>query len=379
MLQNPRVFLHCVSFLCLVVCISSSGQSPDEKQYAVELTEITNQLNNKQSWLQKANIKLRENVESVEELDRSINTLTQEKREVLQQIESLETLIKDLELESARFQSEINQIIMEKSWILHAFKQIEASQLLLILHNPDDPSLLDRLEYYHRLLLKEREVGQRQVQANYDRIDANLELMSNNSRLLQDKRAEISQQENLLVRQRFEQSHIADELLRTIKEEELESQKLVADKERLAALLNHIESQVQYTPVQTATGNTSWPVQGTVQHNFGDPRGDGRLKWEGVYFIAQPGTVVEAVRGGRVEFAEWLRGFGMTMVIIHDQNLVSLYGNCDTLLKRQGDLVESGEAIAVVGRSGTQRDVGLYFEVREKNKPINPLTWLEQN
>jgi len=77
-------------------------------------------------------------------------------------------------------------------------------------------------------------------------------------------------------------------------------------------------------------------------------------------------------------FAEWLRGFGLLTIVDHGDNYMSLYGYADVLLKQPGDRVESGEQIANSGRSGGQETDGLYFEIRQAGKPVNPKLWLEE-
>ncbi len=55
---------------------------------------------------------------------------------------------------------------------------------------------------------------------------------------------------------------------------------------------------------------------------------------------------------------------------------MSLYGNNEALLKREGDSVTTGETIATVGNSGGNAESGLYFEVRYHSRPIDPLEWV---
>jgi septal ring factor EnvC (AmiA/AmiB activator) len=78
------------------------------------------------------------------------------------------------------------------------------------------------------------------------------------------------------------------------------------------------------------------------------------------------------VASGKVIYADWLRGFGMVLVIDHGKGYMSLYGHAQTLLRQPGDMVKTGESIALVGRSGGQSEPGLYFEIRNKGKAVDP-------
>lgn len=90
---------------------------------------------------------------------------------------------------------------------------------------------------------------------------------------------------------------------------------------------------------------------------------------------ANPGTQVRAVHGGRVVFADWLRGAGLLVILDHGNGYLSLYGHNQSLLKRAGDIVKAGEAISTVGDSGGQDSSGLYFAIRQQGRPTDPSQW----
>ena len=123
-------------------------------------------------------------------------------------------------------------------------------------------------------------------------------------------------------------------------------------------------------------GKLPWPVNGRLLARFGDARGgDSRAKWDGVMISANPGTQVRAVHGGRVVFADWLRGAGLLVILDHGNGYLSLYGHNQSLLKSAGDVVKAGEAISTVGDSGGQEAAGLYFAIRQQGRPSDPSQW----
>ncbi|EKT4456541.1 peptidoglycan DD-metalloendopeptidase family protein [Pseudomonas putida] len=125
-----------------------------------------------------------------------------------------------------------------------------------------------------------------------------------------------------------------------------------------------------------ARGKLPWPVNGRLLARFGDARGsDARAKWDGVMISATPGTQVRAVHGGRVVFADWLRGAGLLVILDHGNGYLSLYGHNQSLLKNAGDIVKAGEAISTVGNSGGQEAAGLYFAIRQQGRPTDPSQW----
>jgi len=125
-----------------------------------------------------------------------------------------------------------------------------------------------------------------------------------------------------------------------------------------------------------ARGKLPWPVNGRLLARFGDARGsDARAKWDGVMISASAGTQVHAVHGGRVVFADWLRGAGLLVILDHGNGYLSLYGHNQSLLKSAGDIVKAGEAISTVGDSGGQESAGLYFAIRQQGRPTDPSQW----
>ncbi|MCF7531368.1 murein hydrolase activator EnvC family protein [Pseudomonas petrae] len=128
---------------------------------------------------------------------------------------------------------------------------------------------------------------------------------------------------------------------------------------------------------EQAKGKLPWPVDGRLLARFGESRGDDeRTKWDGVMISAAAGSQVRAVHGGRVVFADWLRGAGLLVILDHGNGYLSLYGHNQSLLKEAGDVVKAGEAISTVGNSGGGQDTpALYFAIRQQGRPSDPAQW----
>jgi septal ring factor EnvC (AmiA/AmiB activator) len=122
-------------------------------------------------------------------------------------------------------------------------------------------------------------------------------------------------------------------------------------------------------------GQLRLPVRGELVARFGGKRGDGP-SWKGLFIHAEEGAEVKAVAGGRVVFADWLRGFGNLLIIDHGNQYMSIYGNNQAVLKQVGDVVKTGEVIASAGSSGGNEQSGLYFELRHRGRAFDPLGWI---
>jgi len=123
-------------------------------------------------------------------------------------------------------------------------------------------------------------------------------------------------------------------------------------------------------------GDLAWPVAGgAIIENFGGTRSG--VKRQGVLIAASEEQPVYPVAGGKVLYADWLRGFGMLLIIDHGGHYMSLYGHNNALFCDKGDWVTPRQQIASVGNSGNGDKIGLYFELRFKGKPINPKRWFK--
>lgn len=120
------------------------------------------------------------------------------------------------------------------------------------------------------------------------------------------------------------------------------------------------------------------PVRGEVTQRFGVARRGSSGTTKGVFYRAASSEPVRAVADGTVVFSEWLRGFGNLIIVDHGGEILTVYGNNEALLREVGDRVERGEVIAATGNTGGQPETGLYFEVRQRGQPIDPLRWLQQ-
>ena len=125
------------------------------------------------------------------------------------------------------------------------------------------------------------------------------------------------------------------------------------------------------TPFTGPGGHFPWPLDGSIVASYG---GDS----SGLLISGAAGEEVHAIADGRVAFANWLKGYGLIVIVDHGDGLMSLYANNDALLKNAGDSVHAGEAISTVGSSGGQGRNALYFEIRQNGKAVDPRAWLRR-
>ena len=122
-------------------------------------------------------------------------------------------------------------------------------------------------------------------------------------------------------------------------------------------------------------GKLNLPVRGEIMNHFGASREDTGISWKGLFIKSAEGSEVKSVASGRVVFADWMRGFGNLIIVNHGNGYMSLYGNNQAVLRKVGDEVSAGDAIALVGNSGGNLVNGLYYELRKQSKPFDPMSW----
>ena len=123
-------------------------------------------------------------------------------------------------------------------------------------------------------------------------------------------------------------------------------------------------------------GQLPWPVKGRLVNKFGSARAESAESvWDGVLIDAGEGTEIRAVTGGKVVFSDWLRGYGLLIIVDHGKGYMTLYAFNQSLYKQAGEWVNAGEVVASVGQSGGRSHSGLYFGIRNKGKPVDPLEW----
>jgi len=169
------------------------------------------------------------------------------------------------------------------------------------------------------------------------------------------------------------------ELLKSIQNQKVVYQRLIGELEERAkglqtfiAKLEKEKSLLAYgkSKNEEFKGKLTPPVQGKVISLFKE-KGQ-----NGIEIKAPMGAEIRAVLSGKVLYADWFKGFGNIVIIDHGDHTFTVSGYCSEVLKKPGDAVSQGEAIALVGSTGSLKGPCLYFEIRYHGKPQDPMEWL---
>lgn len=268
-------------------------------------------------------------------------------------------------------------------------RQVRASYVMgrqehmKILLNQGDPATVQRALVYYDYLNRSRAAQIRNALARLEELQAVEQEIREKQERLQALLARRAQQKKALEDSRMARQKVMASLERRIDDQGQTLRSMVEAEKELEWVVRTLNQALDDIPLEHEAdkafakrkGELPWPANGRLMHRFGSRRSVGNMRWRGVVIRATSGRDVRAISYGRVAFADWLRGYGLLLIIDHGDGYMSLYGHNQSLYKDVGEWVESGEVVASVGDSGGQRDSGLYFEIRSQGKPVDPTGW----
>lgn len=379
-MKRPLTLALVFCVLCSANLLHSAQEPPPEEQ----LEQLNAAIASIETWLNSAS-------NNRSSLERELRANTQAIETIAGTIDDNRSAIDALESQQRVLNSRRDELEAEKQAQYTVIAQaLRASYVsgqesyLKLLLNQEDPSLSARMLRYFNDFNRER----------LGRIDAFrvtlAEIETTRVQLITTS-AELGTRQDALESQRLSLSHESanrQTLLSALKEDIAtrsgELEQLSEDRERLETLIEQIQEAIanipspdQITPFAQAQGSLPWPVAGAALNRFGAAYSDGNLHRQGLVLSAEQGSAVRAVHPGRIVFADWLRGSGLLVVVDHGEGYLSLYAQNQDLVKRKGDWVNRGEALATAGANGGTGQPGLYFEIRHNGQALDPAQWCE--
>jgi septal ring factor EnvC (AmiA/AmiB activator) len=256
--------------------------------------------------------------------------------------------------------------------------------LLKIMLTQDNPHTFSRLLGYYAYFNRARTQEIAQLHASIEAIQAREQRINEAFAEQKTLQAEHLTRFNTLRKEQNMRAEVLQTLNQDIKQKGNKIAKLQSDAKALNKIITKLQTKQTASVVApithpvTTQGKLPWPVQGVLANRFGSQRSGSQVLWNGIFIKAAEGSPVKAVRSGKVVFADWLRGYGLLLIVDHGNNTMSLYAYNESIHKNVGDWVLPQETIASVGKSGGMPDSGLYFEIRQAGNPIDPLKWIQK-
>ena len=315
-------------------------------------------------------------------MDRSIGRINQKLRQLRSRQQSAETKLHKALQQQQRLQQKIAKARLILASQIRASYIMGRQEQLKIVLNQGNPSTVQRALVYYDYLNRSRVQQIRDINdqiTDLKRLEAEITAERATLKVLAEQQ---SQQKSELLQTRQSRQQILTKLAREIDTDDKKLARMLEDEKQLQEVLKAVESlgdithqELQDKPMAARKGKLPWPAAGRIRKHFGKPRASGGLKWSGVVIDAKSGANIKAIARGRVAFTDWLRGYGLLLIVDHGDGFMSLYGHNQSVFKEIGEWVEAGEVVASVGSSGGQSDYQLYFELRRNGKPVNPTVW----
>ncbi|WP_456448569.1 murein hydrolase activator EnvC family protein [Thiolapillus sp.] len=374
--------------LCLLLAgLTDAGQAPADQSG----TEAVRQQQQKRQRLRQ---QIQELQAELGRIRQQKDSLTAELADREREMGALHLKLRDLGHESAKLQEQLKQLQNRQDGLQKAMRQ-DAARLASLLRsaymagrqerlklflNQQDPTSLNRMLAYHDYIGRERARQLRRLRADMEALQQLQDQIINRQQALQRTRAQAEAQRQSLAAKQQQRRQLLKQINASLSEKSKRLARWQEDERRLGELLEHIQSALESLdfPEQKgfseSRGHLPWPLKGRLRRRFGAEK-IGNLRWDGVIISAKEGDKVKAVHAGRVAWADWLRGYGLLMIIEHGNGFMTLYGNNQSLFKETGDWVEAGEVIAQAGDGRMDDTAGIYFGIRHKGKALNPVRW----
>ncbi|HET7267082.1 MAG TPA: peptidoglycan DD-metalloendopeptidase family protein [Oleiagrimonas sp.] len=259
--------------------------------------------------------------------------------------------------------------------LLRAAYKIQPGSDLRLLLGDADLAKLSRALAYSRYFQHDRVEHIRQLLAQLRQLDQVKAEINRQHQSLEAARADKREHLAALKQARQKQQALLAQVNARLDKQHQQMGQLKRDRQSLEDLLVKLRNVFadipdqlpDDTPFAKRRGKLPWPLHGKT-HKYGD----------GLHIRAKRGAVVRAVAHGRVAFADWMRGYGLLVIIDHGHGWLSLYGNNESLRAGVGDWVRAGQPIATAGAS-VGDNAGIYFGLRHDGKAVNPLPWLAKD
>ncbi|NEX18752.1 peptidoglycan DD-metalloendopeptidase family protein [Thiorhodococcus mannitoliphagus] len=323
-------------------------------------------------------------IAELEARERNVAELALANRELERLVEEHQRIAVELRARQAEERRALAGEVDQLSDLLRTAYVMGRADRLRLLLNQEDPTQASRVMSYFAYFNRERLRRILAVQQSAERLDAlALDAEAEASRLAELARSQEATHRRLLSAKE-RRAKVLQQLEASIQSRTETLDVLNQDAESLKLLVKHLRQKAQisaeldidHDPFPVRKGRLAWPIlEGRVLANFGTRKEDSDLDWDGVLLAAEAGEEVRAVSDGRVLYADWLRGFGLLLVLDHGDGYMTLYGHNEALLREVGEWVSTGEPIALTGNSGGRADPVLYFAIRKDGRPQDPAKW----
>lgn len=376
--------------ICLVAGINSTQAVQQEEldNLRKHISVLQKELEKTSESQSEATDELRESEQAISNSKRKLAELSLQHRAADHTLGKLRQQAQQLERDIQSQQAMLSKLLYQQ----YLGGKQEYFKLLLNNHDPDQAA---REMRYYEYIARGRSTWLNMLRVNLAQLNEVVQQTQQKSREIAALQEEENAQQKILEKDKLARQQVISQFAQQLKQQRHEIGRLQRDENRLSQLVAKLskiltrqkgkgvfnndklpDNRFDGKPFEQLKGKLTLPVMGEVVNTFGSARPDSTVLWRGLLLRAASGQPVKSVAAGRVVFADWLRGFGNLLIIDHGKGYMSLYGNNETLYKQVGDVLRGGDTVAAVGNSGGNEDSGVYFELRHRGEPLDPIKWI---
>ena len=369
------------SFSVLIAGILSFNPSvaSDDEKLKIELDKVNQRLVILESWLASARASESKLEDDLRQLSYSINETNSAIDDLDTRKDRIKNSIRDTSKSVEIQRNSSDEIKLKLVQLLKTMQKVQSPSLLQILLKSESLEDFSSLIEYQKYLMKHLiSLRDKYTQALSDLkekealLNENRKTLQNNAIILGEERRKLE-----ILYDKREQS--IDVLREQQSSEITKRENLLADQKRLVELIKRLDS-VAREPEDRGFKNAKGALDQPIFQISGLPKNlpisfQNDLFSKGLFIHGAKGAEVRNIYDGTVVFADWLRGYGLMILVDHGGGYLSLYANTDQLLRQPFERVESGEVIAIAGNTDGRHATGIYFEIREGGLPIDLTGW----
>ncbi len=379
-----KISLH---ILCFLLLLSASHFSLVNAANPInKLSEIQEKIKTKLNQIKKSKKKEKSVLTQIEYINKSINKKEEELEHYDNQISNTQSQILNLSREIGLLAEKLDsrqQYLEEQIRVI--YKQQYSSNALILVTSKDHQDLVRKSKYislvaYHnsKLInlykdeLSEINSKKRKLEVLQEKLKIN---KGNARKKKKELQADRTKKDKMLAMIKAKRSSYE----KKIRELENSSKKIQSMIKGLKT--KRIPKSIIGRGFQSLKGNLPWPVNGKVLTPYGkykESKYNIPVLRNGIEINANFEDKAKAIAGGRVVYAGRFEDYGMLLIIDHGSGYHSLYGNLSEVFLKKGDLLAKGMDIGKISNSKLLNVPALYFEIRHKGKPVDPVKWLKR-
>jgi len=370
-MSNKLILVFLISYVTLVTfsVYAESTESLNNKLRVIKDNIFSENVKTKNLLkdLKNMNFNIKNNDKDINKIEQHVFVIANNKKKLDLEIIEIKNNLKNVTLSKDKSNKIIQEIIYDEYLIddnnfLYQLLESKSNNIFL------DAQFAQYISKTQINALDLHQINENIIKANTRELKNKMIYLDKENDKLRDKLLELNVLENKNLK-----------LTKIIKSKILNSESTYYDFiNQEAIIINLIKNKNNFSKnnnLLKLKGFLPWPTNGEVSNNFNKFKFHNLYKWNGEVIKTSKSISVRAVYKGKIIFADWIKGYGMIIIVDHGENLMSLYAHNKVLYKNKNDFVEKGEIISKSGSSGGSGDNSLYFEIRLNGVPQDPHDW----